>query len=204
MASTRATCPILAVLALCAAPAAFSQSLPPALIACAIEKKDKVRLECFDREVARVVQSAAADPAPAQSPSTPPAPAAAPATAAAAVPAAAASAAPAPAPAPASAATESAMDEFGLSGELARKRREEKRGGKATPTELRAGVSKVSRKPYGEYVIELDNGQVWEQPEKKSSFEIKAGDTVRITPGVMGSFFLVVDQGGSTKVRRIR
>lgn len=184
MAPTRTTS-LLTVLALCAAPAAFSQNLPPALIACAIEKKDKVRLECFDREVARVVQSAASV-APTPSPPAQPAPAAPPV---AATP-------------PAPAATDAA-DEFGLSGELARKRRAEQKG-EDVPTELRAAVSKVSRKPYGEYVIELDNGQVWEQPEKKSSFEIKAGDTVRITPGALGSYFLAVDSGGSTKVRRIR
>lgn len=189
MASTRTTCSLLTVLAVTAAPVALSQTLPPALIACAIEKKDKVRLECFDREVARVVQGAAngsAGVAPA--PSVPAQPA----------PAAPAVAATQPPPAPAS-----AEDEFGLSGELARKRRAERQE-KPAPTELRAAVAKVSQRPYGEYVIELDNGQVWEQPEKKSSFQIKPGDTVRITPGAMGSFFMVVDAGSSTKVRRIR
>jgi hypothetical protein len=186
MASTRTTCSLLTVLALTAAPAALSQSLPPALIACAIEKKDKVRLECFDREVARVVQGAAGVAPTQSSPAQPAAPAAAVA---------------ATQPAPATAA---AGDEFGLSGELARKRREENQKERPTPAELRAAVSKVSQKPYGEYVIELDNGQVWEQPEKKSSFQIKAGDTVRITPGAMGSYFMMVDAGGSTKVRRIR
>ena len=185
MASTRTTCSIFTLLALSTAPLALAQQLPPALIACAIEKKDKVRLECFDREVARVVQGAAAV-APTQSSSAQPASAAA---AVAATP---------PAPAPAS-----EVDEFGLSGELARKRREERKE-KPAPTELRAAVSRVSKKPYGEYVIELDNGQVWEQPEKKSSFEIKPGDTIRITPGAMGSYFMLVDSGGSTKVRRIR
>jgi hypothetical protein len=189
MASTRTTCSILTVLAISAAPVALSQNLPPALIACAIEKKDKVRLECFDREVARVVQGAAGV-APAQSSPAQPAPAA---------PAVAATQ-----PIPAPAAAGPASDEFGLSGELARKRRVEKGNEKPAPAELRAAVSKVSKKPYGEYVIELDNGQVWEQPEKKSSFDIKTGDTVRITPGAMGSYFLVVDSGGSTKVRRIR
>jgi hypothetical protein len=186
MASIRTTTSILTVLAVAASPIAFSQALPPALIACAIEKKDKVRLECFDREVARSVQ-ASAGVAPA--PSSP----------AQAVPAAPVVAATQPAAPPVT--TEA--DEFGLSGELARKRREERKE-KPAPTELRAAVSKVSTKPYGEYVIELDNGQVWEQPEKKSSFSIKAGDTVRITPGAMGSYFLLSDSGGSTKVRRVR
>ena len=186
MASIRTTCSILTVLALSTAPIALAQQLPPALIACAIEKKDKVRLECFDREVARSVQ-ASAGVAPAPSSPALPAPAAPPVAATQ--------------PAAPVAATEA--DEFGLSGELARKRREERKE-RPAPTELRAGVSKVSTKPYGEYVIELDNGQVWEQPEKKSSFSIKAGDTVRITPGAMGSYFLLSDAGGSTKVRRVR
>lgn len=190
MASTRTTCSLLSLLALSTAPVALSQQLPPALIACAIEKKDKVRLECFDREVARVVQGAAGvAPAPSS-----------PAQAAPAAPAVAATQPAAPAPAPAA----TAADEFGMSGELARKRREVTHKDRPPVTELRAAVTKVSQKPYGEYVIELDNGQVWEQPEKKSSFSIKTGDTVRITPGAMGSFFLMVEAGSSTKVRRIR
>ena len=189
MASTRTTCSLLTVLAVTAAPVALSQTLPPALIACAIEKKDKVRLECFDREVARVVQGAAngsAGVAPA--PSVPAQPA----------PAAPAVAATQPPPAPTS-----AEDEFGLSGELARKRRAERQE-KPAPTELRAAVAKVSQRPYGEYVIELDNGQVWEQNEKKSAFVIKVGDNVVIRPAKFGSFMLSTEDGATSRVHRTR
>jgi hypothetical protein len=45
---------------------------------------------------------------------------------------------------------------------------------------------------------------VWEQPERKASFDIKAGDHIRITKGAMGSFFLIADSGVSTRVRRVR
>jgi hypothetical protein len=164
---------------------AFAQNLPPTLISCAIERKDSTRLACFDREVARLVQQSAGV---APTPSTPVAPAPLPPPVAAAPPVSASA----------------NSEEFGLSGDMARKRREEREKDAPAPAELRAAVTKVSTKPYGEYVLELDNGQVWEQPEKKNSFSIKQGEGVRITRGALGSFFLTTDAGATTKVRRIR
>src|SRR5262245_22994697 len=73
-------------------PAALAQDIPPALIACAIEKRDKTRLECFDREIAAAVQRSAAGVA--QTPSRP-APAVAPSAPVAAAPPAAVASAPA-------------------------------------------------------------------------------------------------------------
>src|SRR3569833_2678412 len=41
----------------------------------------------------------------------------------------------------------------------------------------------------GRRVFELDNGQVWRQSESKS-FDVHAGDAVRISKGALGSFFM--------------
>src|SRR5215510_4877816 len=48
-----------AALSSIAASAAFAQSLPPSVAACASEKDSLARLVCFDREVAKYTQSSA-------------------------------------------------------------------------------------------------------------------------------------------------
>jgi hypothetical protein len=168
-----------------ASSAAFAQDLPPAVVACAIERQDNARLACFDREVARVIQRAAgvAPTQVAPPPAAPPAPAVA--------------TTPPPNVTPKD-------DDFGVAGELARKRKSEQEKAAPSTAELRAAVTKITKKPYGELVLELDNGQVWEQPERKLSFAIKEGENIRITQGAMGSYFLVADSGATTKIRRIR
>jgi hypothetical protein len=184
MSLTRKTVSAIGLLSL-ASSAAFAQDLPPAVIACAIEKQDGARLACFDREVARVIQRAAGV-APTQVAPSPPTPS---------VPAVASTPPPQVTP---------NDDDFGVAGDLARKRKAEQEKTVKAPAELRAAVTKVTKKPYGELVLELDNGQIWEQPEKKNSFAIKEGEHIRITKGAMGSYFLVADSGAITKVRRIR
>lgn len=165
--------------------AAFAQSLPPSVAACAAEKDSLVRLMCFDREVAKYTQPAArVAPTPAApAVSTPPAPAVA--------------ATPPPATSP-------TADDFGVSGKLARKRQEAKEEVAPATKELRAAVTKISSRPYGELVLELDNGQVWEQNEKKSTFVIKVGDNVVIKPAKFGSFMLSTEDGATSRVHRTR
>jgi len=57
----------------------------------------------------------------------------------------------------------------------------------------------------GRQIFELDNGQVWRQSESKS-FEVHAGDAVRISKGALGSFFmeLQANKHVSTRVARVR
>jgi len=167
------------------AAAAFSQALPPPVLACASVDNDIARLECFDREVARF-GGAATVVAPTQSiaPSGPP-------------PTANVATAPQTEVAPPNA-------DFGLSGDLRRRKIEEERKTRPVAEELTAVVTKVTERPHGELVLELDNGQVWTQPEKKFGTIIKAGEKVRITQGAMNSFFLSTDAGTTTRIRRIR
>jgi hypothetical protein len=173
-----------AALSSLAASAAFAQSVPPSVAACTSEKDSLARLVCFDREVAKYTQSSArVAPTP-----TPPA--------AVSPPAATVVATPPPAATPKD-------DEFGVSGKLAKERAAAKGEVPAEQKELRASVTKVTIKPFGELVLELDNGQVWEQPEKKASFIINAGDGIVIRQARFGSFMLTADSGATTRIRRI-
>jgi hypothetical protein len=164
---------------------ASAQTLPPSVAACASEKDSLARLVCFDREVAKYKQPAAS-----------------------VAPAQAAPPAPKPAPPPVAVAQQPAPaakdDEFGMNPKIA-KQREDKSSAKDTgPRELKATVAKVSTRPYGELVLELDNGQVWEQPETKYNFVIKPGQSVTIKPAKLGSFMLTSDDGSVTRIRRVR
>lgn len=165
--------------------AAFAQSLPPSVAACAAEKDSLARLVCFDREVAKYTQSSASvAPAP-----TPPVRVSPPA----------ATVAPTPPPV-----ASQPGDDFGVAGQLARKRKAEKEETGEAIKELHASVSKLTNKPYGEFVVTLDNGQVWQQNEAKSTFLIKEGETVIIRPAKFGSYMLTTGSGATTRVHRIQ
>ena len=87
---------------------------------------------------------------------------------------------------------------------MARQRGEAKKEADTGSRELHASVTGINSKPYGELVMELDNGQVWEQPERKSTFLVKTGENVVIRKHALGSYFLTTDSGATTRVRRIR
>jgi hypothetical protein len=164
---------------------AFGQGVLESLVDCASLKQDPARLACFDREVAKLAPLAKSG-APTQAapmPATPPSPVVA------ATPPKAAS---------------DPNDEFGVSGSLARKRTEANPIADPVPKELHAAVTGIKTKPYGELILELDNGQVWEQTEKQSTFLIKEGEKVRIRKRALGSYFLTADSGATTRVRRTR
>jgi hypothetical protein len=111
----------------------------------------------------------------------------------------------------AGAATLTPEEKFGLSGEGLRKveGRQGVKGAKDTSLkdtslkELDAHIAGVSRNSAGRAVFTLDNGQVWRQSETRSSFEAHAGDAVRITPGVLGSYWLSTDTHNGTRVERL-
>jgi len=174
-----------AALSSLAASAAFAQSLPPSVAACASEKDSLTRLVCFDREVAKYSQPAArVAPTP-----TPPATVAAPARPVVATP---------------PVVTSPNHDDFGTNALVERKRDEGKKPEERAPNEMRAVISKVATKPYGEFLMTLDNGQVWEQLEHSETFLIKEGDGVVIKKAKLGSFLLTADSGATTRVRRTR
>ncbi len=145
-----------------------------AFMSCADEQDDARRLACFDAAVAQV----RAQPAP------PVASAAPAAAAAAAVPL-------------------SKEERFGLRGDL--KEEKAKKAPELTELkELRATVTKVAAKPYGELVLTLDNGQVWYEIQANSGIRVKTGDQVTIRSGALGSYSVVAPNGRSSKVTRVR
>jgi len=56
----------------------------------------------------------------------------------------------------------------------------------------------------GEFVVALDNGQVWTQFVSEGKARIRVGDTVRIRPLLFGSFLLVGPSDWSTKVHQVQ
>jgi len=163
---------------------------------CAAETDPARRLSCYDRVAGQpaatpTTEGAAPLPKPATIPPTAPA---------ASAPAASAPAPSASAAQPAkSAEASSSPAEFGVSnGPLAAKRQTN------SPKSISAVVANVTARPRGELVVTLDNGQVWQQLAAVDYFPLKAGDTVEISSGALGSYILSAPSRRSTKVTRIR
>jgi hypothetical protein len=70
--------------------------------------------------------------------------------------------------------------------------------------ELNAKIQGVSTNASGRAVFTLDNGQVWRQVEPDPNFTVQPGDTVHITKGVLGSFFMSAGSHRNTRVSRAR
>jgi hypothetical protein len=98
-----------------------------------------------------------------------------------------------------------AEEKFGYRGNVAREQleQEEEKAEKAQLEQLVAQVKAVSWQPLGEFVITLDNDQVWTQKRPESSVKPRVGDSVIIKPAAMGSFLLVTKSGRSTRVARV-
>ena len=56
----------------------------------------------------------------------------------------------------------------------------------------------------GRVVVTLDNGQVWRQLMAGEDLNLKLGDTVRLSRGIVGSYFMKVPSGRTCKVNRLR
>ena len=151
---------------------------------CVTIADDAARLACYDRAMGRTA-------APKPAPVTPVAPAAA----AAATSAAAAPAAPV---------KKDPVGEFGLS-EQAKQAKDPAKAAEAAaaPDSITGRVMSVRWRKYGEFVVTLDNAQVWAQIEPMPSAVVRVGDTVTIKKALFGSYTLVTAGRIGTKVRRI-
>jgi hypothetical protein len=108
---------------------------------------------------------------------------------------------PVPAPEPNAAAAASPAtpeSQFGIAGGKLEQKKES-----AAPKEIHAVVSGVARRPRGELVITLDNGQVWAQLTPQEFFPLQAGDTVVIAKGALGSYSLATPAKRGAKVTRL-
>ncbi len=168
-----------------------ANSLPAEILACAEESDVMVRLSCYDREIAALKSKSAAPavvPTPVAS-DVPATVAAAPASVAANVPVAEvlpatqANAAPAatvpPSPDP--------VESFGFDRPLG---------------DIAAEIVKIRKQPYGELIVYLDNGQVWEQKHQDRRFKLRIGETVTIKKSAVAGYRLSGDSNKSIQVIR--
>ncbi|MEM7430309.1 MAG: hypothetical protein AAF351_00090 [Pseudomonadota bacterium] len=176
------SCAASAILLILAGPAyAEGDTLADQLTACARENMDAARLACYDA-IARV-------PGGLQAPSTPPEPTPAPAptpTATAAAPVVAATSA-----------TTMGVDpvaEFG---------KEDEKDDEREVREISAMATAVKKRPAGQLMVTLDNGQVWTEKDHEAHFRIRVGDVVRIKKGRFGGFTMINADRRSSAVRRI-
>jgi hypothetical protein len=169
-------------------PAALAAGDPRSCVAIA---DDAARLACYDRALGR-----SAGPKPAQGAATAPA---APATAAAAAATATAGAAVVAAPT-----VKDPVKDFGLTEEAKQAKDPAKAAeAAAAPESITGRVVSLRWRKYGEFVVTLDNAQVWAQTEPMPSAVVKVGDTVTIKKALFGSYTLVTAGRSGTKVRRI-
>jgi len=143
---------------------------------CAAVKDSAARLACYDAEFGKPSEAAFR--------------AGAPPAAAAAV------------PSTSSADTGSkARDEFGLSEADRRALDPEK---SAQPQKMTDAIASIGRRPTGEMIFTLRNGQVWTQIEAETRSRVKVGDEVTIRKGSLGSFLLVGPDRIAVRVRRVK
>ena len=201
-----------------------ADTLPPALLACADEIDVMRRLSCYDREMAALKNTALPDsndeaqvvetaglPSPAKAtepPATGPAAAKA-AGAASTLPPVATKGAPrtvaeAPAPTARPAQEPEQPVEAQSAPEPAADPASDFGGKSDEPKEMSATVAEIRTRPYGELVILLDNGQVWEQKHVDNRFRLSVGEQVTISRGLISGYRLSGESNNSIQVSRIR
>jgi hypothetical protein len=80
------------------------------------------------------------------------------------------------------------------------------RGAKAAELQQVAGtVARADQRGHGAWVVELDDGAVWEQTDdEKLQREPHKGSTADIRKAALGSFFMNLDGQRAVRVRRVR
>lgn len=156
-----------------------AETLPEALQRCREQQDDRRRLECFDRESARLAIGTE--------------------TATARVSAAAVATAAATPSAPAT-----AEQRFGFRGDVARDALDSRRNAEPTLEKLQAKVTTVLTNPTGYWTVTLDNGQQWSQVPMGTRVRVDTGEAVAIVPLALGSFTMILESGQSIRVRRRR
>lgn len=98
----------------------------------------------------------------------------------------------------------SATDRFGFRGEIAREEVDRQEASTPKIDMLQARIVAIEWLPRGEFVLTLDNGQVWKQKTTESIGSLKPGDQVTIKAGKLGSFRLSGSSARSTHVQRMK
>ena len=109
----------------------------------------------------------------------------------------------APAPSPTTE-NPTATENFGYHGDIAREKVDREAAAAPKLKMLQARITAIERLPLGEFVVTLDNGQVWRQKAKESIGPLHVGDEVTIRAGALGSFRLSGSSNRSTLVQRVK
>jgi hypothetical protein len=72
------------------------------------------------------------------------------------------------------------------------------------PDHIVAMVTDVDRQPHGEYIVALDNGQIWAEEFASGYFPVEVGDTVTIKKRILSGYRLVTESGKGFRVKRMR
>ena len=188
--------------AICGAQAVSAQSVADHVRACAAEPDTGARLACYDQLAASLGKGVAVSGTAGEGSATGAAaagPAAKRAAVANATAAGSATTATQRPGAPDGTASEpSPESQFGISGGRLEQKKEA-----VAPKEIQAVVSGVARRPRGELVITLDNGQVWAQLAPQEYYPLEIGDTVHISKGALGSYSLITPAKRGSKVTRL-
>jgi hypothetical protein len=91
---------------------------------------------------------------------------------------------------------------FGFSGAQARAL--EPKPSQAPPSTVHAIIVNVSEGANRRLVFVLDNSQTWQQIELDPDFSVRNGQSVTVSNGVLGSYWLSSDSHRATRVKRIR
>ncbi|MDA0680126.1 MAG: hypothetical protein O3A13_12150 [Proteobacteria bacterium] len=173
-------------------------SVPPGILACAAEADVMRRLSCYDREVAasqtrpttqvepKSEVNAAAQPAPEPARSI-----------AEVTPVVADIVATRPLPEPQATAADADPDPNDTDNT-------DNIGFDRSPDSVLATVVEIKERPYGELLIRLDNGQVWEQKHADNRFRLRIGEIVTVRKGAVTGYRLSGDSNLSIQVQRIR
>jgi hypothetical protein len=152
---------------------AVQHSVLDTLTECTSVSDDGQRLTCFDQEMTRLITAPASENAPVVQSST----------------------------TVDSTSEAEVVDEFGMTAELASKDPEKEAD--ESLKELTAVVVALRKRPHGEQVVTLENGQVWTQSHAEAGLLIREGDTVTIQRGLFGSYRITGRGKKSFAVERI-
>lgn len=109
---------------------------------------------------------------------------------------------PATGAAPARVPVAKAHEEFGLT--EAEKRARDPAKAEVQPERITGRVASLGRRPSGELLVTLGDGQVWMQVESGTNLFLKEGDEITIRKAALGSYLLVTPKRVAMRVRRIK
>lgn len=101
------------------------------------------------------------------------------------------------------AAAKAAEEEFGMNPDLEKKKPPEERKDAKELRELNAEVVEVRKRPSGEHIVTLENGQTWVEKSAVYGFRVEVGDTILLKKGVFGGYKMVGRGRRSSQVRRV-